>query len=190
MCQTGVSSMAGDWSPHRSTVEPKERSCDRGSSDDFSFGEPDTLSHEDSFSLDVQSSQPYSIVMPSFREIISPDPANEIRYRCVSNESLAAACGTQTGNDGLFPPVARKVSLEPLEEAKEDGYAQLMQEEDARPKRRRNSNMASRIVDGIRPMEEDMSPAQGKSRKRRRLHERKRAMDSSAFAAVLAQIGM
>lgn len=193
----GDSSDAGDWSPHRSTVQPKESHGSGECHDDgCAFGEPDTVSDHSSLSLEQQpQNKPFSIVMPSFRELVCAELPAEIRFRCVSNDSLLAACGTPTteGEHEFIAPAARKISMEPTVMATVAANALVApQVQLSRPKRQRDSSVSSEmmIVEGSRSMDEDFSPAEGKSRKRRRLHERKPAMDNSDFAAILAQIGM
>jgi len=61
------------------------------------------------------------------------------------------------------------------------------QEPECRPKRRRNPSI-SEDAHAICPMEEDDCAMMGQSNKRRRLHDRKRALDNHDFGFILAQL--
>lgn len=186
---------AGDWSPHRSTVEPKEWvSSHPEITDELAFGEPDSFPRQ-LLSLQIQQGQCTSypaIILPRFQDVpVSQEKQlrAEYRVRCVSNDSLTDAWGPVSEPLDDLVPMTRQVSLElQMETESFTDETTVQQQPETRCKRRRNSS----IDEDISPMEEeeDLYSSMSNRCKRRRLHDRKRAMDNQDFSAILAQIGM
>jgi hypothetical protein len=188
------STNARDWSPHRSTLDTKEAqwTIAHGTQDGLLFGEPNTISRQ---TLCFQQQQDLSfssrsISMPYFQEGSTTEPQHAgIRRRCVSNDSSVPATENNTLNEHniLFAPMVRLVSLETIQT---EDIPTDTESKASRYKRRRNSSATEDLCDDSRPMDEDGGACVTKPRKRRRLHERKQAMDSSDFDQILAQIGV
>lgn len=195
----GISSNAGDLSPHRSTLETKEDNwtMEHGARDEFFLGESDTITisrqslccqHQQ----DISSCSSSSIAMPRFQDDVEPTVMlqnADIRFRCVSNDSISSPdFENNTEHNAFIAPMPRKVSLETVQAGaylQEDRVSQA-----SRQKRRRNPSLTEDAFHEGPAMDEDHGLCVDKPRKRRRLHERKGAMDSSDFALILGQLGM
>ncbi len=190
---------AGDWSPHRNTVEPKEWDLRPEITDELraAFGEHDSTPRQHlSFRIQQeQCSHQSAILMPRFQDasfLQEKKQRAESRVRCVSNESLADVWGKHNEPADEMVPMTRQVSLELQMETEAVDFGAVVVQHDYRPKRRRNSSISEEMHDVISPMDEDSTAttrAGCNPSKRRRLHDRKRAMGNQEFGVILAQIG-
>jgi len=185
---------AGDLSPHRSTLELKEWALTPEITDELVFGEPDSIPRQP-LSLRRQQgpSVPFTSIMVSQFQGISFSQEKkqrcESRVRCVSNESLTEVWGHQPVVEAL--PITRQVSAEIQMETETMTSCEVLQQSvECKPKRRRNPSISDDVHDTLQPMEEDNLTLTPNPRKRRRLHDRKFAMDNQDFGLILAQIGM
>lgn len=204
---SSVSDATGDWSPHRSTHDPKAW---------FDSTSPiSNLQHHH------ESQDQHSIIIPNLRQSpvafqqchsgINQHSGPELKFRefqddssLVETEPVSSVKKVTTQEVApssaidVPPTMVRMVSLDPPLPLAGTGLIILPSQ--SRTKRRRNSSFMSE--DGHRacgsiqngnsnsqPMEEDSPVPSAQSRKRRRLHERKRALGTSEFADILGQLG-
>lgn len=180
---------SGDWSPHRSTVELKEWTLSPELTEVLAFSDDDDVTQQ-VHCLQEKHGQGYTtLVTPQFQDgsgLQEKKQRAECRVRCVSNESLAKVWGPVNEPVEDMVLLVRNVSLEIHMETDPVSSGILAQEPECRPKRRRNPSI-SEDSHAMRPMDED-DCAMGKSNKRRRLHDRKRALDNHDFGFILAQL--
>lgn len=198
VCHPGSNTLvlSGDWSPHRSTVELKEWTLSPELTDVLPFGDHDGITgqvlcvQEKHGQVFGQYSPPLSLVTPQFQEgsgLQEKTQRAECRVRCVSNDSLAKVWGTVSDSLEEKILMIRNVSLEIHMETDPVSSGIIAQEPECRPKRRRNPSI-SEDTRPVCPMDEDDCEMTVKTNKRRRLHDRKRALDNHDFGIILAQL--
>ena len=182
--ESGPTTSAGDCSPHQSTSESKgaDRTVVHGIHHGCVFGESATISAQQ------------EKLFPSSRSIELPDvtdaystPQPKIRFRCVSTDSAGASAQTdsETMNEYklFFAPIAHQA----LHTEVSESIVRDVESPTLRQKRQRNPSLTQDAFDeASHAMDEDDCVDQ--PRKRRRMHERRHAMDSSVFAFILQQI--
>lgn len=126
----------------------------------------------------------------------SVDERRTRHSRCISNESFAAISHGELSYEGAENateldtlPMLRKVSLEPVEDLFFSGSESSSE---LGSKRRRNSSISEEMLEGEYMFQNEecneLRSAQRKPRKRRRLHERKRAMVAQDFDDIFSQL--
>jgi hypothetical protein len=177
---------SGDWSPHRSTVEIKEWTLSPELTEVLAFGDDEASNKHG-----LVFSPPSTLLTPQFQEgpgLQEKKQRGDGRVRCVSNESLAQVWGPVEEPVEDKVVLVRNVSLEIHMETLSVSSGTLAQEPECRPKRRRNPSISEDAQAISCAMDEDDCATMVQSNKRRRLHDRKRALDNHDFGFILAQL--